>query len=433
MGTAGAGVRRVTFVVGTSAGGTGAHVRMLAVGLSERGLDVMIAGPGRMGADAGLDAVPDVRFTAVEFGDRPRPADAKAIWTLRRILRRAPRRTTEATGPDVAHAHGIRAGALAAIALAGTGPRGSRGLHDPHRPRLVVTVHNAPPDGGGVARLIYLALERIVARRADMVLAVSPDLEHRMRAAGARRVAHAVVPAPDNSNKRATPNDRHPPSGNSDKRPAPDANDRPPPDNGNKHVSDNSNKREAPVTETPANGAPDDQRPLVLAVGRLAPQKDFATLIDAAQAWQHRTPKPRLLIAGDGPLKAELEAQAQERNVDAELPGHRDDIPELLNKAAVFVMPSRWEGQPLALQEALRAGAPIVASDVGGIPGIAGDAALLVRPGSHEELGQSVLSVLNNPDLAERLREVARRQAVGLPTTEDAVTCVLDAYASALE
>lgn len=370
MSTAGAGVRRVTFVVGTSTGGTGAHVRMLAAGLGERGIAVTVAGPGRTTATLGS------AFTAVEFGDRPRPSDAKAIWTLRKIL-------CGATGPDVVHAHGMRAGALAASALTATA----------RRPRLVVTVHNAPPDGGGAARLVYLALERVVAKRADVVLAVSPDLERRMRAAGARQVARAVVPAP-----------------------------LPATDNSNKRVAPGSDRRSA-----------DDGRPLVLAVGRLAPQKGFATLIDAASAWQDRTPRPRLLIAGDGPLKAELEARAKARNVDAEFPGHRDDIPELLARASVFVMPSRWEGQPLALQEALRAGVPIVASAVGGIPELTGDAALLVRPGSQEELRQSVLSVMDNHVLSRELREAARRRAAGLPTAADAVTRVLAAYASALE
>ena len=172
------------------------------------------------------------------------------------------------------------------------------------------------------------------------------------------------------------------------------------------------------------------ERPLVLAVGRLAPQKDFATLIDAAAAWQHLSPKPRLLIAGEGPLKAELEARAKRRAVDAEFPGHRDDIPQLLAKASVFVMPSLWEGQPLALQEALQAGVPIVASDAGGIPDLTVDgAALLVEPGNAERLGQAVLSVMDDDALAGRLRAAARRRAAALPAGDDAVTAALAAYA----
>jgi glycosyltransferase involved in cell wall biosynthesis len=372
-----AGVRRVTFVLGTSAGGTGAHVRMLAAGLARRGAGVRVAGPARTGGDLGLDTIPGVGFTAVKFGDRPRPADAKAIRALRRLL------IAPGTRPDVVHAHGMRAGALTAIALAGTSAASNRA------PKLAVTVHNAPPPGGGVARLVYLALERIVARRADLVLAVSADLEQRMRNAGARDVARAVVPAP----ARSAP--------------------------------------EKPIHQDPV---PDGGRPLVLAVGRLAPQKGFATLLDAAAAWQHLIPRPRLLIAGDGPLKAELEAKAKELTVDAEFPGRRSDIPELLASARVFVLPSLWEGQPLALQEALRAGVPIVASDAGGIGGLTGDdAALLVGPGNAEQLGEAVVSVLENDALSARLRAAARRRASVLPAEDDAVTAVLAAYSRACE
>ena len=122
-------------------------------------------------------------FTPVEFGDRPRPGDAAAVLRLRRALRAAP--------PGVVHAHGLRAGALTVLALAGA--RGARR----RRPAIVVTVHNAPPHGGGAAVRVYRVLERMVARGADLVLCVSPDLERRMRAAGARRVGRAVVPAPD--------------------------------------------------------------------------------------------------------------------------------------------------------------------------------------------------------------------------------------------
>lgn len=367
----------MTFVLGTSAGGTGAHVRMLAAGLARRGAGVRVAGPARTGGDLGLDTIPGVGFTAVEFGGRPRPADAKAILALRRLL------TVPGTRPDVVHAHGMRAGALTALALAGTSTAGSRA------PKLVVTAHNAPPSGGGAARLVYLALERVVARRADLVLAVSADLGQRLRNAGARDVDRAVVPAPA--------------------RPVP----------------------ERPARQEPVPG---DGRPLVLAAGRLAPQKGFATLLEAAAAWQHLTPRPRLLIAGEGPLRTELEAEARKLTVDAEFPGHRSDIPGLLASARVFVLPSLWEGQPLILQEALRAGVPVVASDAGGIAGLTGhDAALLVGPGNAEQLGEAVISVLENDDLAARLRAAARRRAAALPAEDDAVTAVLAAYSRAWE
>jgi hypothetical protein len=197
--------RRVTLVLGTTAGGTGTHVRMLATGLAARGVAVTVAGPPSAGARLSFPGGPAVPFAAVEIGVRPRPGDLATILRLRGLLaaarRGAPQGAPAATGspgarlavaspgrPGVVHAHGLRAGALSLLALALV--RGAR------RPRTVVTVHNAPPSGGGAPALVYRLLERVVARRADLVLCASPDLEARMRAAGARRVGPAVIRAP---------------------------------------------------------------------------------------------------------------------------------------------------------------------------------------------------------------------------------------------
>ncbi len=309
----------------------------------------------------------------MEFGDRPRLRDAAAALRLRRLL---PDR------PDVVHAHGLRAGALAVVALAGL--RG--GLRGRRRPGLVVTVHNAPPAGRGARVLVYRVLESVVARGADLVLGVSSDLESRMRSAGARQVGRAIVSAADPGS---------PPASDS--------------------------------ATTPAS-----ERPLVLAVGRLAAQKDFGTLLVASAQWRDLDPPPLLAIAGDGPLAGELRAQAVSLGVEAAFLGHRDDVAELLAAAAVFVLPSRWEGQPLILQEALRAGAAIVATRVGGIPDLIGrDAAVLVRPGDAQALAVAVRAVLADPPLAARLRAAAAVRAAALPTAADAVAAALAAYALA--
>ncbi len=287
------------------------------------------------------------------------------------------------------HAHGLRAGALTAIALSFVRPS----VYD-LRPGLVVTVHNAPPAGGATGA-VYRVLERIVARRADSVLCVSGDLEARMRAAGARRVGRALVPAapePSASGRVTRPRVTL------------------------------ASPAEAPLTLPPA-------RPVVLAVGRLAAQKGFGTLLQAAARWRDLRPEPLVVIAGQGPLEAGLRAQAADLGLEVRFAGQRGDVPALLASAAVFVLPSLWEGQPLILQEALRAGVPVVATRVGGTPDLTGeDAALLVPPGDPARLAEAVRAVLTDEVLAARLRRAAASRAATLPTGDDAVDAALAEY-----
>ena len=101
----------------------------------------------------------------------------------------------------------------------------------------------------------------------------------------------------------------------------------------------------------------------------------------------------------------------------------------MLACADVFVLPSLWEGQPLILQEALRAGAAIVASRTGGIPDLTGqDAALLVPPGDPEQLAAALRRVLAEPGLAKRLSVAAAQRARSLPDEDAAVDAVLADY-----
>jgi glycosyltransferase involved in cell wall biosynthesis len=350
---------KVAFVLGTAVGGIGQHVRMLAAGIGG-----VVAGPPSTERQFGFGALPGVRFV---------PWTAP---TLRRVLRDA--------RPDVVHAHGMRAGTFAVLAV-----RSVR-----RRPGLVVTVHNAAPPGR-VARAVYGAGGLIVARGADMVLTVSDDLASRMRSLGARRVEVTVVAAP----RQAVPGDAVP----GDAVPGPVAGD--------------------PVSASAS--APG--QPLVLAVGRLVPQKGFATLIEAAASW--RDLGAHVMIAGSGPLEGALRARARALGVDVTFAGHRSDVPSLLAAADVFVLPSVWEGQSLAVQEALRAGVPVVASRVGAIGSVTGtDAALLVSPGDVPALAAAVRSVLTDGELAARLRAAALARAASLPSEADTVAAALAAY-----
>jgi len=466
-------LERVTLVLGTSAGGMGAHVRMLAAGLSERGIAVSVTGPSASDTRFSFSALSHVAFAPAEIGTRPGAADLAGLARLRRLLTRS---TSNASRPDapadppaddppsascstgrssdakadakpdsgvsgavhVVHAHGLRAGALTLLSLGGVRAG---------RPEVVVTVHNAPPAGGRRAVLVYRLLERVVARGADLVLCVSPDLERRMRAAGARRVARAVIAAPDPLPGAA---DRAAPTGATASVHAPATHAATGPADPAPAAPSDSAAAPAPTASggpastglaagSPAPGellgpppaVPPNGRPLVLAAGRLTGQKDFGVLLAAAAAWQDLDPPPLLVIAGDGPLAGQLRAQAAALGVAAVFPGHRDDVPALLAAAAVFVLPSRWEGQPLVLQEALRAATPVVATRVGGVPGLVGEeAALLVPPQDPQALAAAVRSVLTDAPLAARLRAAASKRAAALPSQDGAVAAALDAYVS---
>ncbi len=358
----------VLLVFATSGGGVGRHVASLAEGLLAAGTPTTVAAPSGSEVRFGLVGT-GVGFAAVDIAARPRPLrDLAAVLALRRLL----------AGPAVVHAHGLRAGALAVLAA-----RTRR-----HRPPVVVTVHNAPVGGAGTALAQWL-LERVVAGGAAAVLVVSGDLGRQLAGRGARRVLRALVPAP------APP------------RPVRD--------------------RRAVRAEL---GVPDGAA-LLVTVARLAPQKGLPLLLDAVeQLARRRAPAPvRAVIAGEGPLLAALQAQVRARRLGVDLLGPRQDVADLLAAADVVVVPSVWEGQPLVVQEALRLGAAVVATDVGGIREVSGDAALLVPGGDAAALAAALAAVLEDAGLRAGLRERAALRGAGLPTVCDALAQVTALYA----
>jgi glycosyltransferase involved in cell wall biosynthesis len=279
--------------------------------------------------------------------------------------------------PDVVHAHGVRAGAFAALAVAALPAR--------RRPALAVTVHNAPPTAR-INRIVHGVLERICARRSDVVLCASADLVQRMRFRGANVEQFDVAAPPQ---------------------PTPTA---------------------ADVTAARAELGTSG-RPVVLAVARLASQKGLDVLVSAAGRWRDRQPQPRTVIAGAGPLAADLHAQATESGADVVLLGARDDVSTLLAAADIIVVPSRWEARSLVIQEAMRAGRPIVATRVGGTPELTGaDGALLVPPEDPAALANAVTALLADASLAARLGAAARRRSAALPTQQDAIRAALAVY-----
>lgn len=170
------------------------------------------------------------------------------------------------------------------------------------------------------------------------------------------------------------------------------------------------------------------ERPLLVTVARLAEQKGLPVLLDAARTWARRTPPPLVVVAGEGPLRGRLSARIAAEGLPVRLLGDRGDVADLLAAADVFVLASVWEGQPLVVQEALRAGAPVVATDVGGVADLVGDAAVLVPAGDAAALAEGVARVLDDGALAERMRLRSRAAAAVLPRPGDDCDQVIGHY-----
>ncbi|MCI0342733.1 MAG: glycosyltransferase [Planctomycetales bacterium] len=125
-------------------------------------------------------------------------------------------------------------------------------------------------------------------------------------------------------------------------------------------------------------------------------------------------PAARLVLVGDGPSRPEIAALARELGVADRVRflGQRDDVPRLLPAFSVVALPSRGEGLPRALVEAMAAGVPVVGADVGGIPELLrGGAGLTHAPGDTEALAAALLRVLREPGLADSLRAAGRARS----------------------
>lgn len=123
-----------------------------------------------------------------------------------------------------------------------------------------------------------------------------------------------------------------------------------------------------------------------------------------------------------------LQRRIEDEGLPVRLVGRRDDITELLAAADLALLPSSWESRSVLAQEALHMGVPLVATAVGGIPELVGDAAELVPHGDEKALAEAVVRLLGDPARRELLREKGARQAATWPTEDDTVAQVLSVY-----
>lgn len=316
-------------------------------------------------APSAVDRAYDFTATGARFLPVPRRSDPAAVAALRAAC----------AGADVVHAHGLHAAARTVLALSGRAVP------------LVMTWHSRRYAEGARRQILHL-LERRAARAAAVVLAPSSDLVDRARERGARDARFAAVAVPP------------PPP-----RPA---------------DADDASKARAELGAV--------ERPLLMAVGSLVPHHGFDVLLDAARAWRRLDPVPLLVVAGEGRERGALQRRITDEELPVTLIGCRDRAGELLAAADLALLPSRWEGRSPLAQEALRAGVPLVATAVGGVPELVGEAAALVPYGNAEALARAVVRLLGDPAERARLAAAGRVQAAGWPTEDDTIAHVLSVY-----
>jgi len=161
------------------------------------------------------------------------------------------------------------------------------------------------------------------------------------------------------------------------------------------------------------NAAMEDCREqTVICVSKLRFEKGIDVLLQSWRLVHEQIPNARLIIVGSGPIQAQLERLASALCISdsIEFAGLQIDVPSQLHKGRIGVLPSRWEGMPNALLEAMACGLACVATAVSGSEDIIqqGSNGLLVEPEDYESMAQALLTLLRDPELIERYGHAAR-------------------------
>jgi glycosyltransferase involved in cell wall biosynthesis len=155
----------------------------------------------------------------------------------------------------------------------------------------------------------------------------------------------------------------------------------------------------------PGLGLPD--RPTVVCVGRLARQKGQDLLLAAWRGVLASVPEAQLVLVGDGPERAALEASAPPGVI---FTGTRDNVDAYLAAADVVALPSRWESTPLVSLEAMAAGRPVVAFAVDGVRDALGDTGVVLELDDVAGMTRALVDLLGDPALASAAGRTARRR-----------------------
>jgi glycosyltransferase involved in cell wall biosynthesis len=359
-------VARILMLTQPTDGGVFQHIARLCAGLSERGHEPVLAGPFE-----GVPADVTAEVLPLSLVRRPGPADARAVASAARLIRHV--------RPALVHAHSSKAGAVARLARPAYA-----------RTPLAYTPHGfafASYFGSAPERFGYRTAERVLAPLTTVLLCVC-EAEMRLAAsigAGRRsRVVHNGVPDPPG---------------------------------------------------TPVHPAVERLRqrgPVVAVLTLLRPGKGLETLIDALPALLREHPDAQVVVAGDGAERSGLEQRARERGVEGSLHliGAVDDGMQLLAGADVFVSASWAESFPYNVLEAMAAGVPVVATDVGGSAEAVerGKTGLVVPPRDAGPLAAAIGELLRDRPRAREMGRAGRERQRRLFTVDRMIDQTLQVY-----
>ncbi|MCU4296374.1 glycosyltransferase [Brevibacterium permense] len=359
---------RIVFTIGTSTGGVGTHVHALARDLAAAGHEIGVIGPAATDEHFGFSLLPGVRFGVLELGTGIGASDAALIRRQRTLLR--------SFSPQIVHAHGFRAGLITLLTL--------RTLKTP--PKFVLSLHNQA-SGQGLRGRVETRVETMLARGADLVLGASTDLVDRARELGAQTARFLPAAAPE--------------------------------------VTPVSVEAAAATRARLAEEFDFDPGALiVLAVGRVAKQKNYPMLVRALGRIGEENHQGEIvaLIAGaaDEEVLADVRAQYDDAAAASAIPalhflGPRDDIAELAAAADIYALTSVWEARALVLQEALISGKAIVATATGGSAELVGDAGILIDHDDDAAFAAAVAELAVDPARRAELGTRARARGGELP------------------
>lgn len=365
-------IRALHVISNLDIGGAQEVVRSLGPALAGEGVDVAVAtlrdGPLRAALEE--EGIP---VTVVGGRSRSLASDPRAVGELSG-LGRALGAVVDRHGSTVVQTHLLRGLDFIALAL----------RRRPSRPQIAWTFHNAQldlrpdqlPGHGwllGPKRLGYRTLYHHGSRWAHLV-AVSDDVAGAIRA--------RIRPA-----------------------------------RGHLHTIPNGVSVARYIDAAPSGlraelGIPADAC-LVVCVAKMLEQKGHRHLVEAMATPPLRDAAFHVVLVGDGPLRDEIRGRARDAGLLDRLHfvGNRSDVPGLLAEADAFVLPSLWEGLPMALLEAMAAGLPIVATSVAGTRQVINDGrdGLLVPPGDAGALATAIDKVVRRSDLRGRLGDAARQ------------------------